>query len=441
MRQERMSRLSLFIFLLLLASCSIIIQSSPVENQLHNTSETDNFVEELANLEMTKVDNHGNKSPENSTYEELPTMLEEMMINRTHYPLENENLFEGDLAIPEELIEEYYGSFTRGKRGAVRSNSRLWPSGRVYYRFASAVSSADRNTIRSAISYFQTYTCLRFYYRSSQRNYVEFTTAASECSSDYIGCKGGKQVIRLGPGCRTRGVVLHEIGHAIGFWHEHSRPDRDSYVRIMLQNVQSGMEYAFRKRTYSDVDSHGYSYDYGSIMHYRTTAFSRNEPSLPTIAVINVTAYASQGSPSLGQLIRLSRGDIAQVNRLYDNCPSPGRLRIYARNGRNVPDRDGWWAGDSDPYMVFVAYDLYGGYVVLRTSKVQDNNNPVWNQWLDFGTRVWKKFTVKVWDADIGADDALSNTHTWNVYRGTRLNNWIRWSSTNGRVYFDYYYQ
>lgn len=91
--------------------------------------------------------------------------------------------------------------------------------------------------------------------------------------------------------------------------------------------------------------------------------------------------------------------------------------------------------------MVFVAYDLYGSYATLRTSKVQDNNNPVWNQWLDFGTRVWKKFTVKVWDADIGADDPLSGTHTWNVYRGTHLNNGIRWSITNGHVYFNYYYQ
>lgn len=47
----------------------------------------------------------------------------------------------------------------------------------------------------------------------------------------------------------------------------------------MLHNVLSGKEHNFMKRSSSEVDSHGYSYDYGSTMHYSTTAFSRNEPS------------------------------------------------------------------------------------------------------------------------------------------------------------------
>jgi len=92
----------------------------------------------------------------------------------------------------------------------------------------------------------------------------------------------------------------------------------------MLHNVLSGKEHNFMKCTHSEVDSHGYSYDYGSIMHHRTTTFSRNEPSLLTIAVTNPTAYASQGSPYLGQRNHLSRGDIAQVNPLYDNSSSSG---------------------------------------------------------------------------------------------------------------------
>ena len=33
---------------------------------------------------------------------------------------------------------------------------------------------------------------------------------------------------------------MHEMFHALGRFHEQSRPDRDQFVRINLQNIQSG---------------------------------------------------------------------------------------------------------------------------------------------------------------------------------------------------------
>ena len=46
--------------------------------------------------------------------------------------------------------------------------------------------------------------------------------------------------VSLASGCWDKGTVIHEVLHSLGFWHEQSRPDRDSYVRILTQNIIQG---------------------------------------------------------------------------------------------------------------------------------------------------------------------------------------------------------
>ena len=52
--------------------------------------------------------------------------------------------------------------------------------------------------------------------------------------------RGGKQRINIGNGCEYKGIVQHEIFHALGRIHEQSRPDRNSYVRINEKNIKKG---------------------------------------------------------------------------------------------------------------------------------------------------------------------------------------------------------
>lgn len=119
-----------------------------------------------------------------------------------------------------------------------------------------------------------------------------------------------------------------------------------------------------------------------------------------------------------------------------------GRLQVYARNAYNLNDEDRGIYGDSDPYMEVTAVDYDGNKVRKATSHDQGDESPEWNQNLDFGTRAWKEFRVKLWDKDVGSDDALSDTQTIYLpsYSISRSN--VRHEAHGkGYAYFNYSFQ
>lgn len=88
-------------------------------------------------------------------------------------------------------------------------------------------------------------------------------------------------------------------------------------------NTFLGQEYNFNKLTQEEVDSLGLTYDYDSIMHYARNTFSKGTY-LDTIEPIHYGK--GNKKPEIGQRVRLSEGDIAQTNLLY-NCP--GEIYVY----------------------------------------------------------------------------------------------------------------
>lgn len=46
--------------------------------------------------------------------------------------------------------------------------------------------------------------------------------------------------VTLHENCFVKGIVLHELMHALGFTHEQNRPDRDEFVKIDFDNIRNG---------------------------------------------------------------------------------------------------------------------------------------------------------------------------------------------------------
>lgn len=40
--------------------------------------------------------------------------------------------------------------------------------------------------------------------------------------------------------CIEYDIVLHELLHAVGLWHEHMRKDRDQFIKVHYESIQPG---------------------------------------------------------------------------------------------------------------------------------------------------------------------------------------------------------
>ncbi|PRD31347.1 UNVERIFIED_CONTAM: Astacin [Trichonephila clavipes] len=145
------------------------------------------------------------------------------------------------------------------------------------------MSSIDLSNIAIAINQINKTTCLKFVPRKNEKDYIKFDNSTTDhgCWS-WVGYQTGVQEVNIDEGCQYVGSIVHEMLHAIGFWHEHQRHDRNKYVTIYDKNVTNGLLHNFDITQAKDEIIYN-KFDYNSIMIYGNYAFSKRLWQLKTV--------------------------------------------------------------------------------------------------------------------------------------------------------------
>jgi Astacin (Peptidase family M12A) len=244
-------------------------------------------------------------------------------------------IVEGDMIMPIE----------RGQAKTFTENCNFWENGRVPYEFDANVSDSNRSVMRQAMNRIEAISSVRFVIRQSESDYAHIQD--SDRNNSFVGRRGGRQIINI-ISWGNQMIICHELFHCLGLRHEQSRPDRDNYVTILLNNVcPEDMRHNFDAARNA---GHYGPYDFNSIMHYGRNDFGCPNPNGGRLQTIGMRPGFEANEDSIGNRRNFSRLDKLRIDFLYsrsDYCffdvnnafVNPCRNR-WALGGFGNPQRD-----------------------------------------------------------------------------------------------------
>ena len=215
-------------------------------------------------------------------------------------------LFEDQLADTPDSFQE--NPEPQNNRAALNLHSGVqkWPNSTIVYRI-SGLNSSVRSELQKSFNEWTSKTNIRFKERTNESNYVTISSSGSNSNSGIatLGMYGSRGFIRLGTRA-TAIVIIHEIGHTLGYIHEHNSNDRDNHIIVNFENIQNNAEGQFYKSNSATLVNN--QFDINSTMMYSSYTFSKNGQ--PTITDKN-------GNVLPRRQAKLSSLDIKGTNSIY----------------------------------------------------------------------------------------------------------------------------
>lgn len=217
------------------------------------------------------------------------------------------NILNGDMILTDDQISSDPPKKTDVQTEGHGQNN-TWPGATIYYNISSNFTTAERSVITTAINDWANKTGLNFVSRNTGTYLRIQRGSANNCTVGYV----SNATMNLSDPS-AKGIVVHELGHAIGLHHEQLRADRDTYIDVKWNNISQSAQSSYNKIT--GMNYAGTTFDFSSIMLYGSyNGYGAINSSLPTTTRKDGSTWVD---PSWSGSKTPSTGDVNWTKTMY----------------------------------------------------------------------------------------------------------------------------